>query len=1006
MQINFKRSTGYLIGCLMLCSIVACGTKEGVENDTINTLVDKFHNPPFEAHPGVYWYFMDGNMNKEEMTKDLESMKEVGISHLVFLEVNVGVPRGTVDFMSDKWLELFAHAEREARRLDIAITLGVGPGWTGSGGPWVPGKESMRHMVASATKIVGGKTINVTLPIPEPNRPFFGLESFPESLADQWKTYYDDIAVLAFPKIGTDTKVTNLERKSLVYRYPFTSDPRSIPFIPETRDGLDDLGVDTTQILDLSDKMDDSGNLQWDAPAGEWTVLRFVARNNGAITRPAPLPGVGFESDKFDTIGIKNHLDQFLGRILDRIGPLNKEGKGGLKMLHMDSWEMGAQNWTDNFRAEFKARRGYDPLPFYPAYAGYLVQNRDVTERFLWDLRITSQELILENHAGFLKQYANELGLGLSIEPYDMNPTNDMMLGSVADVPMAEFWTDTFDAHYAVIEASSIAHVNGKKIVPSEAFTSDKLEKLNHHPASLKNIGDWAFAGGVNRIVFHTFAHKPLGDSLRPGMTMGQYGVHWDRGQTWWPFVGEYHDYLAKCSTLLQQGDAVSDILFLTPEGVPHVFQPPASALGGEGWLKDKKGYSFDGVAPQTLMDKAKVENGKIAFPDATSYELMVLPNMDAITPELLSFIEKLLKDGATVIGNPYLKSPSLTNYPENDEQVLALSREIWGGTEVSPTLETKKIGRGTLYFGGNLAQNEGDRLYPSYKSITEVLEGMGVVPDVTGEELRYIHRKKKGIDIYFLSNTLDEKVTRKVTFRVAQKEPMLWHPVSGEIRSLPQFDTSSDITTIALEFAPYESYFVIFAEDVHMKGNLTNFSELKEIKKLTGPWTVQFDSNWGGPSGTVFETLTDWSQSTNDSIKFYSGTASYISTFELAAAEVEETSVLDLGEVKVIADVVVNGKEQGTVWCAPWQIDIGSALKPGENTIKITVANQWANRLIGDEQYMDDGIKNGKWPDWIKNGTQRPSDRYTFITYPFFKEKDSLQPSGLLGPVRILRKE
>ena len=990
---------------LVSCSLNSNNT-ESSNSNLQEELISNFQNPPMQAHPGVYWYFMDGNLNKEEMTKDLISMKEKGISHLVFLEVNVGIPRGKVDFMSEEWLNLFAHAEKKARELDIAITLGVGPGWTGSGGPWVKGEESMKHMVANDTLVQGGRLVNIKLPVPEANKPFFGLSAFTPELEKRWEKFYEDIVVLAFPNKNTDKRIDNLERKSLVYRYPFTSDSRSIPFIPKTTN-LEDKGISISQVIDITDKMDTSGNLKWNAPEGDWVIMRFVARNNGAVTRPAPLPGVGFESNKFDTIGVKKHLDQFLGKILDKIKPLNTNGKGGLKMLHMDSWEMGAQNWTQNFETEFEKRRGYDPKPYYPAYAGFIVENRDVTERFLWDLRITSQELILENHAGYLKQYANDLGLGLSIEPYDMNPTSDLLLGAVADVPMAEFWTDTFDAHYAVIQASSIAHVNGKKILPSEAFTSGREEKMKHHPASLKNIGDWALAGGVNRIVFHTFAHKPLGDSLRPGMTMGPYGVHWDRGQTWWPYVKKYHEYLAKSSYLLQQGQAVSDILFLTPEGVPHVFEAPPSALAGKGWLKDKKEYSFDGVAPKTLMEKASVVDGKISFPEATNYELLVLPNMEYMRPELLAFIEKLIINGAKVIGNPYTKSPSLMDYPEADEEVNKLSKKIWGATKAPNEFSSRKYGEGKIYFGGELTKKEEQTLYPSYGEITKVLKDLKIEPDFVGDEkLRYIHRKEKGTDIYFLSNTLDEKISINANFRVAGKKPSLWHSDSGRIINLPNYKDNDKTTEIPLIFEPHESYFVIFSKEEFIEEKPDeNFYDLETLLTIDGKWEVNFDPKWGGSEKVVFKQLTDWSKHKDEGIKYYSGQAKYSTKFNLQKDKINKNTplILSLGDVKVIAEVTLNDKKVGTVWTEPWQIDISEFIKDGENTLEIVVANQWSNRLIGDEQYKNDGIVDEEWPDWLIENKARPSKRYTLVTYPFYKANDPLQPSGLIGPVKIL---
>ena len=290
---------------------------------------------------------------------------------------------------------------------------------------------------------------------------------------------------------------------------------------------------------------------------------------------------------------------------------------------------------------------------------------------------------------GAVKKYGHKQGLSLSIEPYDMNPAGDLDLGALADVPMGEFWDlGGFDTSYTCFEASSIAHTMGRPIVSAESFTGGGLDA---YPWSLKNQGDWAFCVGINRFVFHTWAHQALGDAYKPGMTMGPYGVHWHRNQTWWPMVSAYHRYLTRCSQLLRQGVTVSDVLYLTPEGTPHVFLPPPSALEGSGPLADKKGYGFDGCSPKILMARAAVKDGLIVFPGGTSYRLMVLPQVETMTPALLAKIRDLVKAGATVVGTPPLKSPSLSGYPACDGEVQALAKDLWGSMD-APQTATKRV--------------------------------------------------------------------------------------------------------------------------------------------------------------------------------------------------------------------------------------------------------------------------------------------------------------------------
>ena len=193
------------------------------ENINYSSLKSSFQNPPKSSKPGVYWYFMDGNQNREKMTADLESMKEVGIEHVIFLEVNVGVPEGPVKFLSEQWLNNFTHAVKECERLGIELTLGSGPGWTGSGGPWVKMEDSMQHLVSIKTEVSGPLKFDKKLEVPIGKRPFFGLKDFPPELRKRWEEYYQDVAVIAFPKIDEQVILEDSDEKALYYRPPYSS---------------------------------------------------------------------------------------------------------------------------------------------------------------------------------------------------------------------------------------------------------------------------------------------------------------------------------------------------------------------------------------------------------------------------------------------------------------------------------------------------------------------------------------------------------------------------------------------------------------------------------------------------------------------------------------------------------------------------------------------------------------------------------------------------------------
>jgi len=1015
MQWNSVITSVRFFGLIALALLYGCSKKiawnedNKIINSPIHYLKIGFKNPPDTAKPGVYWYFMDGNLSKEAMTVDLESMKAAGIANLVFLEVNVGIPRGPVSFLSEQWQELFKHAVREAERLGIRITLGIGPGWTGSGGPWVIPGQSMQHLVSSTSHLTGLGKKSIVLPIPAPKTPYFGEGSLTPETRKQWNDFYEDVAVLAFPTPEIGSSIEDINEKALYYRAPYTSVPGTKQYLPSLADYNmlpENAVVAKNQIIDLTERLKPNGALDWEAPEGNWTIMRFGRRTTGQITRPAPYPGLGFEADKFDTVALDAHLSKFIEKILRKVGGVNKQSPGGLKMLHMDSWEMGAQNWTSNFREEFLKRRGYDPLPFYPVYAGHIIESLEVSERFLWDLRQTAQDLVLDYHVRYLKRYGKQYGLGLSIEPYDMNPTADMELGALADIPMCEFWSKGFgyNSAFTCIQAASIAHVNGQSVVAAEAFTATGQEGFKQHPGSMKEQGDWAFCTGINRFVYHTFQHQPL--SAKPGMTMGPYGVHWDRNQTWWPMVGDYHRYIARCQFVLQQGRAVADILYLTPEGAPHVFHAPQSALAGDDFLPDRKGYNFDGCSPGQLV-KATVKDKQIIFPGGASYRLLVLPGVETMTPALLEKIRALVHDGATVIGSAPKKAPGLSGYPQADKQVLAIANELWGNPEVGALHAQKLYGKGMTLSGGDLVQK--DNLYPEYEATAKVLKEMGAPEDfVSSEPVRYTHRTSANWDIYFIANKTNKFMQTEGTFRVAQGSPEWWDPITGTTRKLAQFSRSNGQITIPLELEAYQSGFIVFEKNksaISSSKGLKNFQDREKVMELTGSWVVSFDPKWGGPNEVIFKDLQDWSTRPEEGIKFYSGIAVYRKTFNVSDKVLKNKKrfYLDLGEVKNLAKVRLNGKDLGVVWTAPWSVDITDRIKRNGNQLEIEVANLWPNRLIGDEHLPYDGIKDGKLPDWLLNNIARTSGRYTFSTVSYYNKDSPLLRSGLLGPVSIM---
>ncbi|MFN8008570.1 MAG: glycosyl hydrolase [Terriglobia bacterium] len=398
----------------------------------------------------------------------------------------------------------------------------------------------------------------------------------------------------------------------------------------------------------------------------------------------------------------------------------------------------------------------------------------------------------------------------------------------------------------------------------------------------------------------------------------------------------------------------------------------------------------------------------RIVFPGGSAYRLLILPAFETMTPALLDKIISLVEQGATLVGAPPLKSPSLSGYPSCDLEVRRKAQSLWGGLEIPPTVVERPFGKGRVFWGGNLSV-PGTELYPNYDATAALLRQMKVAEDFESHgSIRYTHRHTKDREIYFVANRTERAVDEVCTFRVKSGIPELWDPLTGNVRALPQFSYVQDRAIIPISFEPFQSYFVVFSSPGSMISAPTtqeaNFTKLEVASEIKGPWSVAFDPKWGGPKEFTFDRLEDWSASSNSGIKYYSGLATYRKVFNLNDMARRPNRVyLDLGKVDVIARVRLNGQDLGVVWCAPWRVDITESVKAKENILEIEVANLWGNRLIGDQQPDDRNNREVQWPSGLLEGKRIKTGRYTFITHSYYNSDSPLQPSGLIGPVQIL---
>ena len=615
-------------------------------------LAKNFAAPPAMARPWVYWFPLDGNISSNGITADLEAMKRVGIGGVLYMETDQGAPKGPATFAGPRWRNLFKHICSEAHRLGLEVNMNNDAGWCGSGGPWITPELSMQRIVWTETNIVGGQRFDGGLQQPKAN-----------------KDFYRDIAVFAYPTTATNYVIPHLRGKSAETREEV---PARTTFPAPSAEKV----VPRERIVNLTAKLGKDGRLAWEVPAGNWTLLRVGHTTTGKDNHPAPLEGRGLECDKLSKEAAEVHFNNLMGKLIADNQPLVGE-KRTLVSTHIDSWEVGSQNWTPKFREEFQRRRGYDPLPLLPVMSGRVVDSAEVSERFLWDVRQTVNDLLCDNYAGHIRTLAHRNGIRLSIEAYDTPPCDDLTYAGRADEPMAEFWSwGKFGAAYSCTEMASAAHVYGRRILGAEAFTAANQEKWQGHPANIKDLGDWAFCEGINRFVFHRYALQPWTNPDRaPGMSMGPWGLHYERTQTWWEMSRAWHEYLARCQFMLQQGLFVADLCFLAPESSPQRAKSPVKS----GY--ERPGHNFDLCPAEVVLTRMSVKNGRLTLPDGMSYRILVLPQAETMTPKLLRKLRDLVKAGATIIGAPPKKSPSLQDYPKCDEEVKMLAGELWGGT-------------------------------------------------------------------------------------------------------------------------------------------------------------------------------------------------------------------------------------------------------------------------------------------------------------------------------------
>ncbi|MFC2087750.1 glycosyl hydrolase, partial [Bacteroidota bacterium] len=840
------------------------------------------------------------------------------------------VPEGPA-FMSDEWVELMKHTLAEGKRLNMSIGLVGSSGWN-FGGSWVIPDWASKTLYSSQIEIEGQKMATMELPFPEVSRRCpLNDEGLP--------VYYKEVAILAFP-FNENKTIEN-----------------------------------TDEVLNLSSKYV-NGKLSWDVPEGKWVILRFICSNTGQRLIAESPNSDGLFVDFLDPEAIKRHLQH----MLDKIGINTKNTKGhGLAYISEDSIEELSRRmlWTDLIPEIFKEKQGYDIIPYLPVFAGWDIKGE--TERFLYDFRKTSIDQFIYSHytvgTEFLKQFNIDLvaELGWSSNIY-MDGLKAM--GNVP-IPRGVFWVRHSEGvpHNSLIKiVASASHIYNKTLVDAEALTSWRHGKDS--PFGLKKYIDRAYCEGLNHITLNNFTSTPPEEGL-PGR-MCYAGININDANTWWDKSKPFMEYIARCNYMLRQGLFVADVCYFYgdqgasfwPSTNRHI-KPTLKGLG--------QGYDFDVVNSDIILNRMLVKNGKIVLPDGMSYHVMLLPDQNHMPLKVLKKIEELVKNGATIIGPKPTIVPGLNNFEEEESELTKLADKLWGKINGKEVVEND-YGKGKVYFG---------------ITVEEVLNKKGIEKDFsfTGQpDLDYIHRTLESGEVYFISNRNDYEYNGECVFNVQRKYPELWDPSKGVQQSILNFSTEPDKTSLHLELAPWGSVFVVFTN--RKRSNLEVLTTYDEVKseEIKGPWYVSFPEGWGAPSTVVFNELKSWTDFKENEIKYFSGTATYHNKITIENENIKEntTIVIDLGEMRDVSEVYVNGTSAGIIWKKPYSADITNLINPGQNELKIEVVNCWINRLTGDM-------------------LSYPEDRYCRTTQPYNKDINRhdddvyhVQTSGLLGPVSL----
>ncbi len=842
-----------------------------------------FRDPPADARPHSFYFWMNGNVTREGIDADLAALHAQGIGGVLVFDGSDDVPRGPVDYLSPKWLELMTHLMARAETLGMKVGVHNAPGWSSSGGPWITPERSMQQLVWTEMRVEGRAKGPISLARPYAKMGYYrdvAVFAYPAGPGDD-ATFTDAVAAMRVEDDAVDprrlmdrdlTTVTTiapdrplvvemrgayaarsltlyggvdavafsatveasddgaawrpvstvklaikalrgieapgaLDLPATTARFFRIVPDRAVPLAevflhaaPRIADwpakgghavhvpplpgaySDDERGgagvIDPATIVDLTDRVDAAGRLDWRPPPGRWTVLRLGRTTTGHLNVSASASGRGLEVDKLDPAAVDFQFDHSIGRL---IAAARAYVGRSFDKVEIDSYEAGLQNWSPGVPAAYRARTGADLTRFLPALTGRIVGSPAASDRFLFDYRRTLAEMMAENYYGRMRARANAAGLKLYVEGYGPGPFDALRVSGDADVPMTEFWTRApWGDERTPRMVASAAHIRGKPIVAAEAFTGRiETSRWLDYPYALKPVGDLMFAQGVNQLIFHRSVHQPNPRAV-PGMTMGPWGFNFEASNTWFSMARPWTDYLARSQYLLRQGRDVADILYFVGEDSPnqseHVrpdVSPDASPRMGQYFEPViPPGYRYDLIDARTLAE-ARVERGEIVLPAGGRYRMLVLPKgLGALTPALATRLQALVAAGMVLVG----EVPA-----QRIGAAVDAARPVARATSIAAAAQT--IG-----------------LAPDADCRTAAADGQVV----------WSHRVVGARHLYFIANRRRRAEAVTCSFRVGHARPQFWQAEDGSVRDALLFDSDARRTRVRFDLDPAGAVFVM----------------------------------------------------------------------------------------------------------------------------------------------------------------------------------------------------